>query len=169
MGSAWLPGSGRKVENQIFDARTAHLDGRRHSNAKANFQGTVRTDPEAPEKNKHDFQHVQDRTILGGELGFAIRTRLHGHRRPFLNIGGRTGPRSAPENTLISTSARPHKAPKTTPENPKSPKTQITSQQQPIFDTHQVGSAWLPGSGRKVENQIFDARTTHLAHLATYI
>ena len=67
-----------------------------------------------------------------------------------------------PENTLISTLARPHKAPKTTPENPKSPKTQITSPQQPIFDTHQVGSAWLPGSGRKVENQIFDARTAHL-------
>ena len=135
---------------------------------KGKLPGHGRNRPRSPRK-KHDFQHVQDRTILGGKLGFAIRTRLHGHRRPFLKIGGRTRPRSAPENTLISTSARPHKAPKTTPENPKSPKTQITSQQQPIFDTHQVGSAWLPGSGRKVENQIFDARTTHLAHLATYI
>jgi hypothetical protein len=87
-----------------------------------NFPGPVGTDPGGSEKYKHDFQHLQDRTFLGGELGFAIRTRLPCHRDDFLKIGGRTWVRFLPEisrNQPQNDLKRPQKKPQKGQNHPK--------------------------------------------------
>ena len=50
-------------------------------------------DPCTPEQIKYDFQLLQERTILGAELRFAIRASLHGHRDHFPTINASNRPR----------------------------------------------------------------------------
>ncbi len=64
-----------------------------HSNAHANFPSLPERDPCTPEQIKYDFQLLQERTILGGELRFAIRASLHGHRDHFPTINASNRPR----------------------------------------------------------------------------
>ena len=73
-GGCAMHRGGAQVENQIFLLFFLFFTG--HSNAQANFQGLVGTDPGGSERYESDFQHLQDCTFLACELGFAIRARL---------------------------------------------------------------------------------------------